>query len=287
MKKVLCNKIFVLIVVNSILLLIYAFLIPITYVIFGRRLGNLNVTYIFIPIYALLYVILHIVLFKKISKKMGIYMFMSNNTITYNNKIYIPRIMITKIIYRPINIDEKTLEFHLCDGTVEQMYMSKYALKQVIKAFDLNVIHDKESRKKYKINKREQNKLEITSFLRKNKYPIIFCIIGLILTIASFILHNKINNNLLKTIICIMCIACGWSQLYLFYVRKIEDDVFTRIVISTIAAVVILVIMSILLMLLLNDINEVINLDCILFTIYLFPSFIIIGLLLLLIMSGM
>ena len=84
-----------------------------------------------------------------------------------------------------------------------------------------------------------------------------------------------------------MCIACGWSQLYLFYVRKIEDDVFTRIVISTIAAVVILVIMSILLMLLLNDINEVINLDCILFTIYLFPSFIIIGLLLLLIMSGM
>ena len=60
MKKILCNKLGIILVINSILISIYVFLIPLTYLIFQKSLGNKLVTQVFLPIYAVLYIILHI-----------------------------------------------------------------------------------------------------------------------------------------------------------------------------------------------------------------------------------
>lgn len=287
MKKILCNKLGIILVINSILISIYVFLIPLTYLIFQKSLGNKLVTQVFLPIYAVLYIILHIYFYKKNIKKYGIYMYVENDTIVYNNKVFIPKIMITKIVYQAINMDEKTLIFYLCDDSVEEMYMRKNVVKKISKQFNLNIIYDKEARKKYKENKKKSNKQEISNFFKNNKYIILSCIIGLILTVLSFVLHYKINNVTIKVIMCLLCVACGWGQFFFLYVIKIDKDILTRIIVSTIASIAVIIIMTIVGIGISHNMNAEITADCIFFAIYLFPSFVLVGLLALLIMSGL
>ena len=282
MKKILCNKLGIILVINSILISIYVFLIPLTYLIFQKSLGNKLVTQVFLPIYAVLYIILHIYFYKKNIKKYGIYMYVENDTIVYNNKVFIPKIMITKIVYQAINMDEKTLIFYLCDDSVEEMYMRKNVVKKISKQLNLNIIYDKEARKKYKENKKKSNKQEISNFFKNNKYIILSCIIGLILTVLSFVLHYKINNVTIKVIMCLFCVACGWGQFFFLYVIKIDKDILTRI-----ASIAVIILMTIVAIGISHNMNAEINADCIFFAIYLFPSFVLVGLLALLIMSGL
>ena len=290
MKKVLCNKISIILLLNGLLITIYTFLVPLIYMIFQNSLGNKLITIIFIPILVILYIVLHILWYKRFAKKMGKYIWKENNTIIYDNKIFIPTILILKIVYKLKYSNPPQLLFYLCDDTIQTIYISKIALKKVIKELKLTVIYkvkDKEIIKKERKQKITDNEKTVKTFIKDNKLAIIFFTIGLVLTVVSFILHNKYNNIAIKTILIVLCVVSGWLQLFCVYVKKIDRDVLARIIVSTIATIVILVIMTLLIMLLFNDMDAEITSDCIFIVIYLFPSFILVGLVTLLILSGM
>jgi len=276
MKKILCNKIDIVIFVSFIVYIIYIILFVITYLVVAKTLGLLYANSIVIPVMLIISTITNILCINKRISKYGKYIYIENNTIIYNEEIKIPLLLLKEIVYIEGYGRPPSLNFYLINDNDEMIYISKRITRKIEKELTLEIKYDINGlTDKFKDNCNSL-KLEIKQFIKKHYLRILLAILGLVLTILSFYLNNIFNKNIILIIILsILCFICGFIQLYFLYISEEQVDHFTRVFLSIFFNIFIIFIGSIFFVSTSNPLlNEDPSIYCMFYAIFLFPSFV-------------
>ncbi len=115
-------------------------------------------------------------------------------------------------------------------------------------------------------------------FFIENKYKILFAILGLGLTILSFVLYeNNKEKNWLTVILSLSCFVLGAIQVYALYISQKEFDLLSNLLLSIIAvALFIIVVFTLVTLVCIVMVKIPFSFDFLLYAIFLLPSFVVV-----------
>ena len=229
------------------------------------------------------------ILFSEIHlKKHGKYIEVKDNSLVYNDELYIPFLLIKKIEYKKEKDQPKTLYFYMVNNNVEKFTFTKKVVKEIEQLIDIPIEYNLKV-KKIPFKTKWHNFInKIKTFLKEYKIIIIFTILGLIITVVSFIIHaNNKNNVLINVILGIICFAFGSVQFYYAYFVEKDYDKFTRKVMAVFASIVFIIIVALLILIGMAIVKVEVTAFVLLWALYLLPSFLIVVGIVILIIVGL
>lgn len=275
MKKILCNKENCVAIVLFITTTFFLTLFLSSYFIVGKNFGFNYSNLIVLPLVIILYIITSYYSLKKYIRKYGHYFYIENNIVIYEN-IQISLLLVKEIIFRGGFSVPEALNFYLINDNDQMIYMSLKTVKKIQKEYNLDIKYDINGFKKEMKNGFNDLCKIIINFIKKNYLRIILAIVGLLVTIGSFILTNIYNKNIFLIIsLSIVCIILGIVQLYFFYITDDKADKFTRIFISIFGSCFMIFLLTIFFVATSSGLlHEEPSFYCLAYAIYLYPSFV-------------
>ena len=275
MKKILCNKENCVAIVLFITTTFFLTLFLSSYFIVGKNFGFNYSNLIVLPLVIILYIITSYYSLKKYIRKYGHYFYIENNIVIYEN-IQISLLLVKEIIFRGGFSVPEALNFYLINDNDQMIYMSLKTVKKIQKEYNLDIKYDINGFKKEMKNGFNDLCKIIINFIKKNYLRIILAIVGLLVTIGSFILTNIYNKNIFLIIsLSIVCIILGIVQLYFFYITDDKADKFTRLFISIFGSCFMIFLLSIFFVATSRGLlHEEPSFYCLAYAIYLYPSFV-------------
>ena len=249
-----------------------------SYIIFG----------IMFPSSILLTILTTLLLSKEYLKKYAKYIEIDKQKIVYDNNLTIPIFLIKKIVYKKERNEAKTLWFYMANDNIDKIILSKRVVKLLQKEINIKIEYDLKIPKVPFKQKIKELYTSLNKKIKEYKRIIIFAIIGLGLTIISFILHARFNKNvILDIILALITFTYGIIQFYYAYFSKTDFDKFEKIFFSIGSAILFIVIVSLLILIgmcVMLDLSATIYI--LLWSCFLIPSFIIVVGIVILLMVG-
>ena len=255
-----------------------------------RILNNLYLIIIYLALSIVITIPISIKMWKKAWRKTIVKLKITENCIVWDTTkevitIKLNEVISTKIyrnVYKWLNVD-----FEYIDGTqicLKQFPNNYYRfLKKHINS--LPPIPKRERQNTFK-----DYFIAVKSFIIENKYKIIATIIGLVITILSIMLYVKNKDNLFIKITCsIVCTLYGAFEVYFCWVGKskfINDKPSPAFFTLLFTIVYNGIVFGIMFILYYGFAGKPFTIDLMFYAIFSYPSFVIVALIILLIMSG-
>lgn len=195
---------------------------------------------------------------------------------------------IYSIVYRPLSFGYE-LTFYLNDDTTKttQVIREKTIIK-IGKSLDISVNRLGKSRKEQIKDYRRETKESFKLFIKKEWPKIIGSMVGLMITVISFVLYIQIiNMNLVKMILIVVSICYGIFQLYILYFKTLEKDLLSRFILCVLAAFAFIAITFVVITLFSILLLELpYTNDFFFYSVFLLPSFVVVLVLIMLLITG-
>lgn len=277
MKKIYCNKTLLINTILSCIIVIDLFILLFIHLIFNK-LDNITQVIIALAIVLVTNSLFLVFSLKRVLRKYGNYILIDDDSIEYRSKkesFKLSLSSINEITYKKNPKGEfKELTIHQYNDNYYYIVLSKNGIKKLSKLISIPIISKERTFKenvKYNIH-------SFKDFLIKEKYRIVFTIIGLFFSITSIVLLLNFKKNIfLITTLCIINFIYCVLQLYYLYFKKKDFDRFARIFLSIISTIglmlIFFVIISIILALLKVEFNVMYILIC---SALILPSFVVV-----------
>lgn len=222
-------------------------------------------------------------------KKYGKYIEINDKCLVYNEEINIPIFLIKKIEYKKEKDQPRTLYFYMVNDNIEKFTFTKKVVKEIENSVNIPIEYNLKLPKTPLKQKWKNFINKIKKLVKENYIIIIFTTIGLAITITSFIIHVKHQQNtIINIILVLISLTFGTTQFYYAYFIEKEYDKFTRIIMSLFVSILFIIIVSLLILLF---VCLVLKLEATIFVLlwatFLLPSFLIVVGIIMLILVGL